>query len=342
MLTAARASMLSLTLLFTLLSIESKAKPDPEFVKSGQAIYGRTCAACHSPTGEGTPQLFPPLIGSEWLTKDSSSLLIRIVIYGVEGPMRFEGKKFNNRCMPPYLSDEEVAQVVTFAAATFNGGSEPVSGLQVKAVRDANKERKGPWTAYELDPSLALEGSLKKVKDDSITEKIEQNPVLAGQLKRGRAVYMRSSCFGCHNINGEGLPSLYPPLAGSEWVAMGPKVIIPIILNGLEGPVVVNKQLYDATCWPRAEWSAAAIVAGRLRRLADRTSSKRPLDLTTQQEDIDDINRIEGEIADLVAYVGNSWGNKIGPVSVDEVKAIRASISSRDKPWTADELKAKK
>jgi len=342
MLIEVSSPILRMAFLFVLLSLALEAKPDPEFVKSGQAVYGRTCAACHKPTGEGLPPIFPPLVSSEWLTKDSSSLAIRIVIHGVEGPMRFEGKKFNNKCMPTSLSDEEVAQVVTFAAAAFNGGSEAVSGLQVKAVRDANKERKGPWTAYELDPALALEGSSKKVKDDSINEKIEQNPVLAGQLKRGRAVYMRSLCFGCHNINGEGLPSLYPPLAGSEWVAMGPKVIIPIILNGLEGPVVVNKQLYDATCWPQAEWSAAAIVAGRLRRLADRTSSKRPLDLTTQQEDIDDINRIEGEIADLVAYVGNSWGNKIGPVSVDEVKSIRASISSRDKPWTADELKAKK
>ena len=341
MLTSDRVSMLSLALLFTLLSIESKAKPDPELVKSGQAIYGRTCAACHSATGEGTPPLFPPLIGSEWLTKDSSTLLIRIVIWGVEGPMRFEGKKFNNRCMPPYLSDEEVAQVVTFVAATFNGGSEGVLKSQVKSVREANKERKRPWTAYELDPSLALEGSAKKVNDDSNGVKEEQTPALAEQLRRGKIVYQKS-CSICHNLNGEGAPSLWPPLAGSEWVAMGPKVMVPVILHGLDGPIVVNKQLYDAACPKGSDWSEAAIVAGRLRRLADRTSSKRPLDLSTQREDIDDINRIEGEIADLVAYVGNSWGNKIGPVSVDEVKAIRASISSRDKPWTADELKAKK
>jgi mono/diheme cytochrome c family protein len=324
------------------LSLGLSAKPDPDFIKSGQSVYERTCASCHKSSGEGIAPIFPPLTGSEWLTKDSSSLAIRIALYGVEGPLRFEGKKFNGPCLPPYgLSDEEVAQLVTFAASTFNGGTATVTGMQVKSVRDANKERKRPFTAYELDPALALEGSLKKEKVDSTGEKIEQNPLLAGQLKRGKISYDRN-CLICHAAKGQGLPSLSPPLAGSEWVAMGPKVMVPIILSGLEGPVVVNKQLYDASCPSIGEWSSAAIVAGRLRRLADRTSSKRPLDLTTQQSDIDEINRIEGEVADLVAYIGNSWGNKIGPVSADEVKEIRARSAERGKPWTSEELKSKK
>lgn len=341
MLMEASSPILRTAFLLVFLSLGLNAKPDPEFVQSGQAVFGRTCAACHQPTGEGLPPIFPPLVGSEWLTKDSSSLAVRIVIHGVEGPMRFEGKKFNNRCIPTSLSDEEVAQVVTFAAAAFNGCSGAVSGLQVKAVRDANKGRKGPWTAHELDPDLALEGSSKKGKDDSSTEKKEQNPALAGQLKRGKVAYIRN-CSACHNINGEGLPAHYPPLAGSEWVAIGPKLIVPVILRGLDGPIVVKKQLYDAICPPVSEWSSAAMVAGRLRRLADRTVPSRPIDLSAQREDIEDANRIEGEIADLVTYLGNSWGNKIGAVAPDDVKAIRAGISSRDKPWTADELKAQK
>jgi mono/diheme cytochrome c family protein len=255
--------------------------------------------------------------------------------------MRFDGKKYNNKCIPLGLSDEEVAQVVTFAAATFSGASEAVTVSQVRSVRSANEQRKGSWTAYELDPVLALEGSSEKNKDAAADEKEEKNLVLAGQLKRGKALYLRN-CSVCHQVNGEGLTRFNPPLGGSEWVAMGPKIVVPIILSGLEGPIVVNKQLYDARCPSVGEWSAAAIAAGRLRRLADRTSSTRPLDLTTQQSDTDEINRIEGEVADLVAYIGNSWGNKIGPVSVDEVKAIRVRSAERGKPWTPEELKAKK
>lgn len=286
--------------------------------------------------------LVPPLSGSEWLTKDSSVFAIRIAAGGVQGPMRFRGVKYDNICLPPSLSDLEIAQVVTFTATSFgNKGAVLVSEVQVKGVRESDKGRKSPWTAYELDAGLAFEGASNAAAKGSNEEKPAYPPAVAAQIERGNALYLKH-CAACHQASGEGLARIFPPLKTSEWVAMGPKVLVPIILQGVEGPLVVSNQLYDSKCPPSSEWSTAAIVAGRLKRLADRTSSKKTADLATQQADIDDRSRIDAEIADLLTYVGNSWGSKMQPVTINEIKALRDSNSSRDKPWTAVELKSKK
>lgn len=61
---------LSLTFLLALsvmANAEDKNPPSPEAMKRGQAVYSRTCIACHQPTGLGIPPVFPPLAGSEWV-----------------------------------------------------------------------------------------------------------------------------------------------------------------------------------------------------------------------------------------------------------------------------------
>ena len=53
------------TLALTVLVAAAYAAPDAETMKRGQAVYARTCLACHQPTGLGLPPVFPPLAGSE-------------------------------------------------------------------------------------------------------------------------------------------------------------------------------------------------------------------------------------------------------------------------------------
>ena len=62
-------------------------------------------------------------------------------------------------------------------------------------------------------------------------------------LQKGLVIY-RSTCSGCHGADGEGIQYLAPPLKGSQYVAGSTAILGMIILNGLEGPVHVNGQLY--------------------------------------------------------------------------------------------------
>ncbi len=60
-----KSALLLLPLLAVQASAADKPKPDAEQLKRGQAIYARTCIACHQPTGMGLPPIFQPLAGSE-------------------------------------------------------------------------------------------------------------------------------------------------------------------------------------------------------------------------------------------------------------------------------------
>lgn len=122
-------------------------------------------------------------------------------------------------------------------------------------------------------------------------------------MKVGADAYQRY-CSPCHQASGMGVPGQFPPLAGSDWVnTEGPNRIIRIILNGLGGPVDVNGVTYNAQMTPFGD----TIVS-------------------------------DDELAAIVTYVRNSWGNEGSACTAEEVAAVRAESGDRSRPWSADEL----
>ena len=67
--------------------------------------------------------------------------------------------------------------------------------------------------------------------------------------KNGKRVY-GTTCNGCHQASGMGLPGQYPPLVKSEWVNQGTERFAQIILNGLRGPIEVNGATYGSIEMP--------------------------------------------------------------------------------------------
>lgn len=133
---------------------------------------------------------------------------------------------------------------------------------------------------------------------------------LDAQKKAGLIAYGKS-CVACHQADGNGNPSLnIPPLAGSDWVlADGPNRIIRIVAHGMQGPVKVSGQVYQGNAMN--PWLKTA---------------DNPAGLTEQ------------EIADVLTYVRNSWGNKASGVTVEQVKAVLGETAGRTDAWTAEEL----
>lgn len=109
---------------------------------------------------------------------------------------------------------------------------------------------------------------------------------LKESIKRGKEVYILN-CQNCHMEDGKGTPEINPPVAGADYLKKPAKILIGVILRGQSGDVVVNGIKYN-TIMPAQEY------------------------LTDVQ------------IADVLNYVRNSWGNKIsGTITPAMVKPLR-------------------
>ncbi|MGB6221498.1 MAG: c-type cytochrome [Haloferula sp.] len=110
-------------------------------------------------------------------------------------------------------------------------------------------------------------------------------------------------CSACHATDGKGATGgLFPPLAGSEWVAGPPDRAIKIVLHGLQGPIDVAGKPYNLVMPPQG---------------------------TVLPDD---------QIAAILSFVRSSWGNDAAKVTPEQVKAIRTATAERSEMWTQKEL----
>ena len=135
---------------------------------------------------------------------------------------------------------------------------------------------------------------------------------LAAQIDSGKEIYMKAApggglCFTCHQPNGQGISGQFPPLAGSDWVLGEKERLIKISIHGLMGEIEVNGVKYNNVMAP------PGIPPGSL---------------TDQQ------------IADVLTYIRNEWGNSASAVSPEEVATVRLTVKNRAamQMWTAAEL----
>ena len=116
----------------------------------------------------------------------------------------------------------------------------------------------------------------------------------------GLKVFART-CATCHQQTGQGMPGVFPPLAGSPYVNGETRRLVRIVLHGLQGPLEVHGQRYNNVMPP---W----------RTLSD------------------------AEIAAVLTHVRSSFGNTAAAVTADEVARERAATSSRTTPLTARDI----
>src|SRR3954464_5413993 len=105
---------------------------------------------------------------------------------------------------------------------------------------------------------------------------------LQDQIKAGEALFA-GTCSVCHQANGAGIPAVFPPLAKSDYLVADLQRTIGIPLRGLTGKVMVNGTEYDSVMPPMTQLN-------------------------------------DDEIANILTYVLNSWGNPGGSVSTADVK----------------------
>jgi mono/diheme cytochrome c family protein len=108
----------------------------------GAKVYLDNCASCHRPDGRGYDRVFPPLAGNAIVLAPNPDSLVSVVLKGAmtprtaSTPAQFAMPSFDWR-----LSDEDVADVVTFIRASWGNDAAAVNAVEVKALRPpATKE----------------------------------------------------------------------------------------------------------------------------------------------------------------------------------------------------------
>ena len=117
---------------------------------SGRQTFAGLCAACHQPTGKGLEGLAPPLADSEWVNGDPERI-VKVVMHGLRGPIKVKGVAYSYD-MPAagFLSDEQIAGVLTYIRREWDHEASPVPLELVKKIRAETKGRTDAWTEPEL------------------------------------------------------------------------------------------------------------------------------------------------------------------------------------------------
>ncbi|URC10877.1 copper-containing nitrite reductase [Flavobacterium sp. B183] len=105
-----------------------------EKVKIGKEIFGTTCFACHQSEGQGIPSTFPPLAKSDYLNADSKRA-IKTILHGLTGEVSVNGKKYNNVMPAQNLTDDEIANVLTYIYHSWGNNKTEITPEMVKALR---------------------------------------------------------------------------------------------------------------------------------------------------------------------------------------------------------------
>ncbi len=111
----------------------TKAKNKEEQIKLGKVVFSQSCAACHQADGKGVPGAFPPLAASDFLNKDMKRA-VGVVKNGFSGPITVNGEKFNGVMPSLGLSDEDIANVLTYVYSTWGNSKKVVNPSDVKAA----------------------------------------------------------------------------------------------------------------------------------------------------------------------------------------------------------------
>ncbi len=78
----------------------------------GKSIYEMQCITCHMPEGEGLAGVYPPIAKSDYLS--DKNRLVKVILFGVRGPMKVNGVEYNGEMIGISLDDEQVSDVLNY------------------------------------------------------------------------------------------------------------------------------------------------------------------------------------------------------------------------------------
>lgn len=139
------------------------------------------------------------------------------------------------------------------------------------------------YTGKTVDAIYLPEG--QALQPISMEQKKAPAPTNFEERMKAGAIVFKTNCAACHQESGQGIPNAFPPLANSDFLMADKKRSIKIVKHGLEGSVTVNGKTYNSI--------------------------------------MPALGLSDDDVASVLTFVRNSFGNKGDAVSVDEVKSVR-------------------
>ncbi len=180
----------------------------------------------------------------------------------------------------------------------------------VIATIEAGTIKKEDVKDYDQLLAMKLPGAPKRKNymTDSVKKARKKDRSFKSQYKLGLQVFHEEgSCATCHMETGQGLASIYPPIANSPWVTDDKERLIKLSLHGIYGDITVNGVDYLTAKGVPPMTAVGAMFS-------------------------------DGEMAAVLTYVRNSWGNEADPITAEEIKKIRAATKDRKIFYTPEEL----
>ena len=137
----------------------------------------------------------------------------------------------------------------------------------------------------------------------SVSKELTPEQVVAA----GKKSYVQV-CAACHQVTGQGVAGVYPPLVGADWVTGNEERLVRVLLHGLNGNIEVLGKTYNGAM------PAFGKVPGG------------------------GYNWNEEKISQVLTYIRQEWGNKAEPITKAKVAEVLAKEAARAKPWTSAEL----
>ena len=274
-----------------------------------------------------TALLDQALAASDYRVRSAAVRVVRHSLHLLEAPQRYLKRAAKDA--------HQRVRLEALSAATWLGGRHGAEVLITVASEETDK-----WTrnalnsailllkddvhavikAKKIDPAsipyveLLFASKLPgaEVRKDYMTKaskkRARQDKGFRDAYTLGRQVFHKDgSCSTCHQETGEGLENIYPPIAKSRWVTGDKERLIKLTLHGIWGEITVNGKTYDP--------------------------SKGVPPMTAVGAMFDD-----NQVAAVLTYARNSWGNQADPITPGEVKAVRAATSDRKIFYKPEEL----
>lgn len=181
----------------------------------------------------------------------------------------------------------------------------PKAGLPIIDV--ASQHSLDDWMLYAFQTAQAhLNGRTVGEEPDDIPVPETLADVARDRFLAGQKIYNREGyCATCHQPDGQGLAaSGFPPLADTRWVLGSPERLIKLTLHGLMGPIEVRGESYPGQV-PMTPFGG----------------------LLSNEE-----------VAAVLTYVRNAFGNEASAITPEQVEAVRAATANRTSFYTAEEL----
>jgi mono/diheme cytochrome c family protein len=170
----------------------------------------------------------------------------------------------------------------------------------------AKKHPLDPWMdkPYEIAVAHASGVNVVKNKEAAVVSSLKGKDLEL--YTAGQKLYTKEGyCTTCHQTNGKGLPSSgFPPLSNSIWVTGNQERLIKLVLKGIMGPMELNGVKYAGQV-PMTPYGGL---------MSDK------------------------EIASVLTYIRNSFGNKATPIDPEKVKEVRAKIADKKDLYNANML----